>query len=97
MTRILVYCETTGNVPNDLFELQKTLGAGQTLYKVSFAYSMYGISTNYGESMGYASVSSSADGTTWSQMWSKSGNQGYGWKTATAYATGTGHTYIRFR
>ena len=39
--------------------------------------------------------SSSADGTSWASLWSKSGNQGDQWLRATVYA-GSGQTTLRY-
>ncbi|WP_124979608.1 endonuclease [Nonlabens xiamenensis] len=44
----------------------------------SFKYHMYGASD-----MGSLSLQASTDGTSWSSLWSKSGNQGNSWATAT--------------
>lgn len=55
---------------------------------LTFKYHMYG-STN----MGNLKLEASTDGTTWNSIWSKAGNQGNSWKTATvdlsAYASAT--------
>lgn len=45
---------------------------------ISFRYHMYGAS-----SMGSLDVEISLDGKNWSSIWSRSGNQGNSWKTAT--------------
>ncbi|WP_299189834.1 endonuclease [uncultured Aquimarina sp.] len=44
---------------------------------ISFKYHMYGTSA-----MGSLSLEASLDGTTWMSIWSKSGNQGNSWQTA---------------
>ncbi|WP_405206006.1 endonuclease [Aquimarina sp. LLG6339-5] len=48
-----------------------------TQASVSFKYHMYGASA-----MGSLSLEASLDGTSWTSIWSKSGNQGNSWQTA---------------
>ncbi|AXT53684.1 T9SS C-terminal target domain-containing protein [Aquimarina sp. BL5] len=49
-----------------------------SLATFSFKYHMYGTSA-----MGSLTLEASLDGTTWTSIWSTSGNQGNSWKTAT--------------
>ena len=71
------------------FDLDKAFPAGQELYGIAFQYHMYG----YG--MGSAVLESSATGTSWTSLWSQSGNMGNQWLQATAYA-GSGQTMLRY-
>ena len=64
-----VFAETLNNY-NLNFDLEKTFPAGQELYGIAFQYHMYGAA------MGSAVLESSADGTSWVSLWSKSGNLG---------------------
>ena len=75
---------------NDKFDLQKTFPAGQELYGIAFQYHMYG---SY---MGSGVLESSADGTSWASLWSKSFNQGDQWHQAAVYAQGSGQTMLRY-
>lgn len=50
---------------------------------LSFKYHMYGAS-----SMGNLKLEASTDGTSWTTIWSKSGNQGNAWATATVSLNG---------
>ena len=75
---------------NDKFDLQKTFPAGQELYGIAFQYHMHG---SY---MGWGVLESSADGTSWASLWSKSLNLGDQWHQATVYALGSGQTMLRF-
>src|SRR5690606_21859728 len=50
---------------------------GETSATVNFAYHMYGAD------MGSLSFQASTNGTTWTTLWSRSGNQGNSWQTAT--------------
>ena len=72
------------------FDLQKKFPAGQELYGAAFQYHMYGTG------MGTAVLESSTDGTDFTTLWSKSGEQGNIWKQATVYAS-SGQTMLRFR
>ena len=62
----------------------------QELYGIAFQYHMYGAT------MGSAVLESSATGTSWASLWSKSGNMGDQWNQATVYALGSGQTMLRF-
>ena len=85
-----VYAETSGYYYMD-FDLYKAFPAGQELYGIAFQYHMYG------SSMGSAVLESSATGTSWASLWSKSGNMGNQWNQATVYALGgSGQTMLRF-
>ena len=83
-----VYAETSGQYGKK-FDLQKTVPVGQELYGVAFQYHMYG------STMGSAILETSADGTNWVSLWSKSGDQGNQWLLATVYA-GSGQTMLRY-
>ena len=83
------YALSYGNYPSVSFDLEKTLPAGQELYGVVFQYHMNGIN------VGSVLLESSADGTSWFSLWSKSGQQGDQWSQATAY-TGSGQTMLRY-
>ena len=86
-----MYAETSSpNYPTGTFDMQKTFPAGQELYGVAFQYH------KYGDTMGSAVLESSADGTTWSNLWSKSGNLGNQWNQASVYAVSSGQTMLRF-
>ena len=74
---------------NKKFDLEKTFPAGRELYGVAFQYHMYGVD------MGSAVLETSADGTSWASLWSKSGDQGNQWLQATVYAGG-GQTMLRY-
>ena len=84
-----VHAETSGDNSNKIFDLEKSFPVGSELYGVAFQYHMYG------GTVGSAVLESSADGTTWGSLWSKSGNQGDQWLQATVYA-GSGQTMLRF-
>ena len=85
-----VYAFSANNYNLD-FDLEKTFPAGQELYGIAFQYHMYG------SSMGSAVLESSATGTSWASLWSKSGNIGNQWNQATVYALGgSDQTMLRF-
>ena len=84
-----VFVETSGSNRNKVFDLEKTVPAGHELGGISFQYHMYG------KDMGSAVLESSADGTTWTNLWSQSGNLGDQWHQATVQASG-GQTMLRF-
>ena len=86
-----VYAETSSNV-NTNFGLLKTLPAGEALNGVAFQYHMYDL---YGFYMGSVVLESSADGSSWSTLWSKSGNQGNQWNQALVFA-GNHQKMLRF-
>ena len=46
--------------------------------------------------MGSAILESSADGTSWVSLWSKSQNMGDQWLQATVYTAGNDYTMLRF-
>ena len=71
------------------FDLEKTFPAGQEPYGIAFQYHMYGAD------MGSVVLESSADGTGWLNLWSRSGDQGNQWSQATVYA-GSGQAMLRF-
>ena len=83
-----VYAETSLN-SNTNFELEKTLPAGEVLFGVTFQYHMYG------SMMGSVVLETSATGSSWSQIWSKSGNMGDEWKKAIVFA-GNQQKMLRF-
>ena len=83
-----VYAHADWNY-NQNFDLEKTFPTGQELYGVAFQYHMYGAD------MGSAVLESSATGTNWASLWSKSGDQGNQWLQATVYAGG-GQTMLRY-
>ncbi|MFK7797004.1 MAG: trypsin-like peptidase domain-containing protein [Aureispira sp.] len=67
--------------------------SGQSSPQVSFKYHMYG-ATN----MGNLLLQASTNGTNWTTVWSKSGNQGNNWETATvSLATYANETELRLR
>ena len=85
-----VYAETSA--PNNngfVFDMQKTFLSGQQLYGIAFQYHMYG------SGIGSVVLESSAGGTSWASLWSKSGNKGDQWLQATVYAS-SGQTMLRF-
>ena len=85
------YAETSGWYTTEFIAL-KDFGAGNFIYGVSFAYNMYGAT------IGTATLESSADGTNWSPMWTKSGDLGdSSWYTATVFATAPNATALRMR
>jgi V8-like Glu-specific endopeptidase len=60
---------------------------------LSFNYHMYGAAA-----MGNLKLEASTDGTTWSTIWSKSGNQGNSWETATvSLSTYASQTELKLR
>jgi len=66
--------------------------AGVSKFQVSFAYHMYGAQ------MGTLRLQFSLNnGTTWSTVWTKQGNQGTSWKVQTLNFTNNGGSSIRFR
>ena len=85
-----IHAETSGPANyNADFDLSRTLPAGVTAYGFAFQYHMFGAA------MGSAVLETSADGTSWTSLWSKSGEQGNQWLQATAYA-GSGQTMLRY-
>ena len=84
-----VYAHAYNNYNLD-FDLEKTFTAGQELYGIAFQYHMYGYY------MGSADLESSATGTSWASLWSKSGNMGNQWNQALVYTLGSGQTMLRF-
>ena len=86
-----VYAETSGSGNyGKSFDLDRSFPAGQELYGVTFQYHMYGAT------MGSAILESSADGTSWVSLWSKSGNMGNQWRQATSVYLETDHNRLRF-
>jgi V8-like Glu-specific endopeptidase len=60
---------------------------------LSFKYHMYGASA-----MGNLKLEASTDGTTWTTIWSESGNQGNSWETATvSLSSYTSETELKLR
>ena len=84
-----VFTETSGSNSNKVFDLEMTVPARHELSGISFQYHMYGAH------IGSAVLESSADGTTWTNLWSQSGNLGNQWHQATVQASG-GQTMLRF-
>ena len=74
---------------NQKFDLEKTFPTGSDLYGVAFQYHMFG------DAIGSAVLETSADGTSWTSIWSKSGNLGDQWLQATMYSD-PGQTMLRF-
>ena len=83
-----IHAETSGQY-GKIFDLEKTFPAGSELYGVAFQYHMYG------STVGFAVLETSADGTSWDWLWSKSGDLGNQWLQATVYA-GSGQTMVRY-
>ena len=83
-----VYAETSGNSDTN-FVLEKTLPAGEVLSGVAFQYHMYG------SAMGSVVLESSADGSSWATLWSKSGDLGDQWNQALVFA-GNHQKMLRF-
>ena len=78
-----VYAETSSNNPGVDFSMYRDFG--DDVASVSFQYSMYG------ETMGTALLQGSDDGgSTYTTLWSKSGNQGNAWYSA-GVSIGTGY------
>ena len=82
-----VFTETSGSNSNKVFDLEMTVPARHELSGISFQYHMYGAH------IGSAVLESSADGTTWTNLWSQSGNLGDQWHQATVQAS---ETMLRF-
>ena len=85
-----MYAETSGGGGSANFMLSKTFPAGTELYGISFQYH------KYGDTIGSATLESSADGLDWQTLWTKSGNMGDQWLQATAYAD-SGQQILRWR
>ena len=67
--------------------------SGQSSPQVSFKYHMYGAST-----MGNLKLEASTNGSTWTTVWSKAGNQGNSWQIATvSLASYAGQSQLRLR
>jgi len=79
-----MYTETSGGQYHKTFDLTKNVAAGDTVTSLTFQYNMYG------SAMGTAELQI-FDGTSWSTVWSKSGQQGSGWRQASV-ATNSGST-----
>jgi len=77
------YSNKTAIIEGPCFDL-----SGETSASFSFRYHMYGASA-----MGGLELQASTDGSSWSNVWSASGNQGNSWLSAnvdlTSYAGGT--------
>ena len=86
----LVHAETSGSNTFKIFDLEKSFPAGQELYGIGFQYHMYG------STIGLAVLETSANGTSWGPLWSKSGDLGDQWLQATVYA-GSGQSMVRFK
>ena len=61
-----MYAETSSPNFGAVFDMQKTFPAGQELYGIAFQYH------KYGDTMGSAVLETSATGTSWGTLWSKS-------------------------
>ena len=85
-----IHAETSGSGANKVFDLEKTFPAGSKLYGVAFQYHMYG------STVGNAVLESSANGTSWDWLWSKSGDLGNQWLQATVYAVSSSQTMLRY-
>jgi hypothetical protein len=69
--------------------MEKTLPTGEVLFGVSFQYHMYG------SMMGSVVLETSATGSSWAPIWSKSGNLGDQWNQAIVFA-GNQQKMLRF-
>lgn len=68
------------STPNFSRDFYLSRNVSSTIYTVEFDYSMYSPNGNY---MGDLSLRASADdGSSWTTLWTKSGNQGEDWGTA---------------
>eukprot|EP00618_Florenciella_parvula_P036668 CAMPEP_0119488208 /NCGR_PEP_ID=MMETSP1344-20130328/14049_1 /TAXON_ID=236787 /ORGANISM="Florenciella parvula, Strain CCMP2471" /LENGTH=340 /DNA_ID=CAMNT_0007523143 /DNA_START=330 /DNA_END=1347 /DNA_ORIENTATION=+ len=86
-----VYSEATSTFNTDFDLLYQ---AGDRVDTVTFAYSMYGGDGDY---MGSLKLQGSTDCSSFTTLWSKSGNQGSSWKTAEVDVTGgTEYTCMQF-
>jgi hypothetical protein len=85
-----MYAETSSpNNPYAVFEMyQEFDGAVST---VDFDYHMYGAT------MGTAEVQGSADGSSYTTLWTRSGDQGSAWSSAAVDASGGSYTWLRFK
>ena len=85
-----VYCEASNNYPGFGFIMQRDLGDNVAL-SVSFHYHMYG------STMGTVWLQGSNDGgSTYTNMWSKSGNLGNSWQGADVSVGTAGTQWLRF-
>ena len=86
-------CETSGD--EDYFDLQTTEIA-DTITALSFYYHMYSYySDSYDADVGNLYVQESDDAGSWTTIWTKRGNQGDSWQSATVTVSGT--KYVRFK
>ena len=84
-----IYCETTTpNYPGAYFDLQ-SYQVSSGISSVSFFY------LAYGGTIGTMYVQGSTDGSSWSSLWTKSGNLGRNWYPASV-TVGGGNTFLRF-
>ena len=85
-----MYCETDGNYPNKIFDLERDFGTGGFCGQIVFHYHMYGAD------IGTVVLEQSTNGNSWNSLWSKSGNKGDTWLQATV-AVGSTQTHLRFK
>ena len=84
-----VYCETSSpNNPSTSFEMVRIVSAG-SVSGLTFQYHMYGAT------MGAATLEAYT-GASWVSAWTKSGDQGAGWRQASV-AVASGATKLRFK
>ena len=87
-----LYLESSGANTNKRGLLQSPLYTIPSGYQLRFKYHMYGAT------MGTLKVEISSNGTSWTQLWSKSGDQGNNWYEAVVDLSSYGgsNRYIRF-
>ena len=83
-----IYCETSSpNYPSGYFEISRTVTAG-SVTSLSFQYHMYGYT------MGTVTLEAYAGA--WVSAWTKSGNLGNSWQSASV-TVASGATSLRFK
>ena len=83
-----MYCETSSpNYPSGYFEMSRTVTAG-SIASLSFQYHMYGYT------MGTVTLEAYAGA--WVSAWTKSGNLGNSWRSASTTVV-SGATILRFK
>ncbi len=105
--RYYIYADSSGNIVGNQFGLQAIIVSGPNsksgFSNMCFNYNMIGqtMGSLYLEINGVSSTSTS----NWTKVWSKSGNQGSGWKNAciptaallASVSSGSSVFYYRFR